>query len=149
MSRMVLAPVSGSLSQTTRRMVTLRGTANVMPRSWHSSTSYLSFRPTGSSQVSQVTGLFSLRCPHFPQWISRSPRGSVMMVTPQKVQGRPSLSRPVSRPHLHSQLPIAYSTNSSEQFSRRSVMGKTLLNTDCRPASSRSPGSTRICRKRS
>ena len=44
---------------------------------------------------------------------------------------------------------VEYSTNSSEQFSRRSVMGKTLLNTDCKPASSRSPGSTRICRKRS
>ena len=44
---------------------------------------------------------------------------------------------------------IEYSTNSSEQFSRRSVIGKTLLNTDCRPASSRSAGITRICRKRS
>ena len=149
MSRMVLAPVSGSLSHTTRRMVTFRGTANVMPRSWHSSTSYLSFRPTGSSQVSQVTGVLLLRWPHFGQWISRSPRGSMMMVAAQNVQGRPSLSRPTMRPHLHSQFPIAYSTNSSEQFSRRSVIGKTLLKTDCRPASSRSLGRTRICRKRS
>ena len=106
MSRIVRAPVSGSLSQTTRRMVTLRGTANVMPRSWHSSTSYLSLRPTGSSQVSHVTGRFSLRCPHLPQWISRSPRGSVMIVAPQNVQGRPSLSSPTRRPHLHSQFPI-------------------------------------------
>ena len=146
---MVLAPVSGSLSQTTSRMVTFRGTAKVMPRSWHSSTSYLSFSPTGSSQVSQVMGVFSFRCPHLGQWISRSPRGSMMMVAAQKVQGRPSLSRPTRRPHLHSQLPMEYSTNSSEQFSRRSVMGKTLLNTDCRPASSRSPGRTRICRNRS
>ncbi len=106
MSRMVLAPVSASLSQTTRRMVTLRGTANVMPRSWHSSTSYLSFSPTASSQVSQVTGWFSLKWPHFGQWISRSPRGSLMIVAAQKVQGRPSLSSPTSRPHLHSQFPI-------------------------------------------
>ena len=42
-----------------------------------------------------------------------------------------------------------YSTNSRKQFSRRSAMGNTLLKTDCRPASSRSAGSTRICRKRS
>ncbi len=86
--------------------MTLRGTANVIPRSWHSSTSYLSLRPTGSSQVSQVTGRFSLKWPHFGQWISRSPRGSVMMVAAQKVQGLPSLSSPTSRPHLHSQFPI-------------------------------------------
>ena len=38
--------------------------------------------------------MFSLRCPHFGQWISRSPRGSMMMVAAQNVQGRPSLSRP-------------------------------------------------------
>src|SRR4051812_6066672 len=121
MSRMVLAWVSGSLSHTTRRIVTLRGTANVMPRSWHSSTSYFSFKPTGSSQVSHFTGTFSFRWSHLGQWISRSPRGSVMIVDPQNVQGRPSLSSPTRRPHLHSQLPIEYSTNSSEQFSRRSV----------------------------
>ena len=53
------------------------------------------------------------------------------------------------RPHLHSQFPIEYSTNSREQFSLRSVIGKTLLKTDWRPASSRSPGSTLIWRKRS
>ncbi len=130
MSRMVLAPVSGSLSHTTRRIVTFRGTAKVIPRSWHSSTSYLSFRPTASSQVSQAVGLFSLRWPHFAQWISRSPRGSVMRVAPQKLHGRPSLSRPTMRPHLHSQFPMEYSTNSREQFSLRSVIGNTLLNTD-------------------
>ena len=106
MSRIVLAPVSASLSQTTRRIVTLSGTAKVIPRSWHSSTSYLSFKPTGSSQVSQVTGWFSFRCPHLAQWISRSPRGSVIRVAPQKVHGRPSLSSPTRRPHLHSQFPI-------------------------------------------
>jgi hypothetical protein len=106
MSRIVLAPVSASLSHTTSRIVTLSGTANVMPRSWHSSTSYLSFKPTGSSQVSQVCGRFSFRCPHFGQWISRSPRGSVMIVAWQKLQARPSLSSPTSRPHLHSQFPI-------------------------------------------
>ncbi len=39
--------------------------------------------------------------------------------------------------------------NSSELFSRKSLMGKTDLNTDCRPASSRSLGRRFICRKRS
>ena len=51
-------------------------------------------------------GRFSLKWPHFGQWISRSPRGSVMIVAAQKVQGRPSLSSPTRRPHLHSQFPI-------------------------------------------
>src|ERR1043165_9739782 len=74
MSRMVRAWVSGSLSQTTRRMVTFNGTAKVMPRSWHSSTSYLSLSPTGSSHVSQLTARFSFTCPHFGQWISLRPR---------------------------------------------------------------------------
>jgi hypothetical protein len=50
MSRMLRVPVSGSLSQTTRRMVTLRGTVKFIPRSWHSGTSYLNFRATGSPQ---------------------------------------------------------------------------------------------------
>ena len=34
------APVSSSTSQTTRRSVTFSGAAKVMPRCWHSSTSY-------------------------------------------------------------------------------------------------------------
>ena len=52
-------------------------------------------------------------------------------------------------PHLHSQLPIEYSMNSSDEFSRKSLIGKTDLKTDCRPASSRSDGSRFICRNRS
>ena len=39
--------------------------------------------------------------------------------------------------------------NSSEEFSRKSLIGKTDLKTDCRPASSRSAGIRFICRKRS
>ena len=39
-SRMVWVFVSLSLSTTLRRSVTLSGIANVMPRSWHSSTVY-------------------------------------------------------------------------------------------------------------
>src|SRR6266516_4893633 len=116
MSRMVFTPVSGSLFQTTRRIVTLSGTAYVMPRSWHSSTSYFSFRPTVLPQLSH-----GLR-----RWWS-----------------------PANRPHLHSQLPIEYSMNSSDEFSRKSLIGKTDLKTDCRPASSRSEGSRFICRNRS
>ena len=50
---------------------------------------------------------------------------------------------------MHSQLPIEYSMNSSDEFSRKSLIGKTDLKTDCRPASSRSEGSRFICRKRS
>src|SRR5215510_11591699 len=39
--------------------------------------------------------------------------------------------------------------NSSDEFSRKSLIGKTDLKTDCRPASSRSEGRRFICRKRS
>ena len=39
--------------------------------------------------------------------------------------------------------------NSSEEFSRKSEIGKTDLNTDCSPASSRSEGNRFICRNRS
>ena len=71
MSRMVLTPVSGSLFQTTSRMVTLSGTAYVMPRSWHSSTSYFSFIATVWPQMSQTSpramfGGAAARAQHFP-----------------------------------------------------------------------------------
>src|SRR5260370_8217655 len=115
MSRIVLAPVSGSLSHTTSRIVTFRGTAKVIPRSWHSSTSYLSFSPTGSSQVSQVTGPFSFRGPHFRQWISRSPRGAVWRVAPQQVQGPPNLSRPPMPPHSPPPPPLPYPLHPTDQ----------------------------------
>jgi len=50
---------------------------------------------------------------------------------------------------LHSQFPIVYSTNSSEQVCRKSWIGKIERNTACRPALSRSAGGVCICRKRS
>jgi len=55
---------------------------------------------------------------------------------------------PLQLAALHSQLPIEYSMNSSDEFSRKSLIGKTDLNTDWRPASSRSLGRRFICRNR-
>src|SRR3990172_9109377 len=110
-------------------MVTFSGTEYVMPRSWHSSTSYLSFKPTESPQVSQTVPRFSFALPQEGQGISRSPMGLVRMVAPQPVHLRRRCCRPSSFPHLHSQTPIAYSTNWSSQFSRKSVMGKIDLKT--------------------
>ena len=75
MSRMVLTPVSGSLFQTTSRIVTFSGTAKVMPRSWHSSTSYFSFSPTVWPQMSQTSPRASLARPHRGQSTSLSPYG--------------------------------------------------------------------------
>src|SRR6185295_7506166 len=149
MSRIVLTPVSGSLFHTTRRMVTFSGTAYVMPRSWHSSTSYLSFRPTVLPQMSQTSPRAWFALPHRGHSTSRSPYGSAISVVPQLLHGFRKWWRPCSLPHLHSQLPIEYSMNSSDEFSRKSLIGKTDLNTDCSPASSRSLGRRFICRKRS
>src|SRR6476646_2006653 len=149
MSRMVFTPVSGSLFQTTRRIVTFSGTAYVMPRSWHSSTSYFSFSPTVFPQMSQTSPRAWLALPQRGQSTSRSPYGSATSVAPQLLHGLRRWCRPESLPHLHSQLPIEYSMNSSEEFSRKSLIGNTDLNTDCRPASSRSLGRRFICRKRS
>src|SRR3990170_3684512 len=146
---MVFTPVSGSLFQTTRRMVTLSGTAYVMPRSWHSSTSYFSLRPTVLPQMSQTSPRASLDRPQVGQSTSCSPYGSATSVVPHATHGFRRWCRPDSRPHLHSQLPIEYSMNSSDEFSRKSLIGKTDLKTDCRPASSRSEGSRFICRNRS
>ena len=50
---------------------------------------------------------------------------------------------------MHSQLPIEKSTKSSCEMLRKSVIGKTEVNTECRPLSSRSLGSLSIWRKRS
>ena len=71
------------------------------------------------------------------------------MVAPQPTHAFRRWCSPCSRPHLHSQFPIEYSMNSSDEFSRKSLIGKTDLNTDCRPMSSRSEGSRVICRNRS
>ena len=73
MSRMVFTPVSGSLFQTTRRIVTFSGTAYVMPRSWHSSTSYFSFSPTVLPQMSQTSPRAWFAFPQRGQSTSRSP----------------------------------------------------------------------------
>src|SRR3954462_10816720 len=149
MSLILLAPVSGSLFHTTRRIVTFSGTANVMPRSWHSSTSYFSFRPTVFPQMSQTSPRAWLALPQRGHSTSRSPYGSAMSVAPHWLQGLRRWCSPWSLLHLHSQLPIEYSMNSSDEFSRKSEIGNTDLKTDCSPASSRSAGRRFICRKRS
>src|SRR2546430_10612844 len=128
MSRMVFTPVSGSLFQTTRRMVTLSGTAYVMPRSWHSSTSYFSFIATVWPQMSQTSPRAWLAMPQRGQSTSWSPYGSATSVAPQFLQGFRRWCRPESLPHLHSQLPIEYSMNSSDEFSRKSDRKSTRLN---------------------
>src|SRR6266850_4148295 len=120
-----------------------------MPRSWHSSTSYLSFRATVLPQMSQTSPRAWLPLPQRGQRTSRSPYGSAISVAPQPLQGLRRWWSPCSLLHLHSQLPIEYSMNSSEEFSRKSLIGKTDLNTDWRPASSRSLGRRFICRNRS
>ena len=129
--------------------MTLSGTANVMPRSWHSSTSYFSFICTVVPQRSQTSPRASLARPHDGQITAPSPYGSATSTVPQPSHFLRRCSRPASRPHLHSQLPIEYSMNSSDEFSRKSLIGKTDLKTDCRPTSSRSAGRRFICRNRS
>src|SRR4029079_5051006 len=120
-----------------------------MPRSWHSSTSYFSLRATVWPQMSQTSPRATLAVPHFGQRTSLSPYGSAIRVCPQFLHGFRRWCRPCSLAHLHSQLPIEYSMNSSDEFSRKSLIGKTDLTTDCSPWSSRSDGSRFICRKRS
>src|SRR5688572_17772367 len=105
MSRMDFWPVTGSLSQMTRRKVTLSGTENVMPRSRHSLTVYLCFKETGSPHSSHES-LMRVPTPHtwhviirvrLPSWRS----GALHL--PQ-CDGRWWL--PWRAPHLHSQFPI-------------------------------------------
>src|SRR5205814_578114 len=98
-----LTPVSGSLFQTTSRIVTLSGTANVMPRSWHSSTSYLSFIDTVVPQMSHTSPRASLALPQDGQITAPSPYGSAMSTVPQLSHFLRRCSRPIKRPHLHSQ----------------------------------------------
>ena len=120
-----------------------------MPRSWHSSTSYFSLSATVWPQMSQTSPRAWLPVPHFGHRTSLSPYGSQISVWPQLLHGLRRWCRPWSLPHLHSQLPIEYSMNSSDEFSRKSLIGNTDLNTDCRPWSSRSEGRRFICKKRS
>src|SRR5687767_13861060 len=118
-----------------------------MPRSWHSSTSYFSFRPTVLPQMSQTSPRALLALLQRGQSTSPPPYRSAISVAPQLLHGFRRWWSPASLPHLHSQLPIEYSMNSREEFSRKSLIGNTDLNTDCRPASSRSLGRRFICRK--
>src|SRR5579862_4656109 len=106
-----------------------------MPRSSHSATSYFSCNPTGSPHLLQSTS---------PRW-----NGSVFTVCPQLRQVVRRWFSPLRWPHLHSQLPMAYSTKSNCETLRKSVIGNTDWNTACKPPSSRSLGSASICRKRS
>src|SRR4029077_10828240 len=119
-----------------------------MPRSWHSSTSYFSLSATVLPQMSHTSPRAWFALPHRGHSTSRSPYGSAIKVVPHWLQGLRRCSSPWSLLHLHSQLPIEYSMNSSDEFSRKSLIGKTDLNTDWRPASSRSPGRRFICRNR-
>src|SRR4030095_14479838 len=120
-----------------------------MPRSWHSSTSYFSFIPPVWPQMSQTSPRAWFATPQRGQSTSWSPYGSATSVAPQFLHGLRRWCRAARLAALHSQLPIEYSINSSDEFSRKSLIGKTDLNTDCSPASSRSDGSRFICRKRS
>src|SRR6185437_305907 len=130
-------------------MVTLSGAEYVMPRSSHSLTSYFNCNVTGSPHLLQKVGVFLLNAPHFAQITSPDLYGFVTTEAPQLRQVARRWCNPRRWPHLHSQLPIAYSTKSSWLTPRKSLIGNTELNTDCRPSSSRSPGSRSICRKRS
>ena len=96
--------------------------------------------------MSQISTRFLLITPHFWQLTVSSCGWSVMIFEPQFAQVMRRCSRPLREPHLHSQFPIANLTKSSEQVSRKSLKGKTLVKTDCNPVSSRSSGRRFICR---
>ncbi len=87
-------------------MVTLRGAAKVMPRSWHSVTSYFNWSATGSPHLLQNVTTFLLKVPHLVQRTSPTLKGSVMTVWPQFLQVLRKWWSPFRLPHLHSQLPI-------------------------------------------
>ena len=110
-----------------------------MPRSWHSSTSYLSFSADRvAADVADVAArlvpLAAARAEHLAVAVRVGHQRGAAVARTASAGG----AGPTSLPHLHSQLPIEYSMNSSEEFSRKSLIGKTDLNTDCSPASSRS-----------
>src|SRR5205823_9371763 len=105
-SRTLFFCVSGSLEYTVRRIVTFRGAAYVIPRSWHSCMSYLSCRPTGSPHLLQNVTTFLLKVPQCWQRMSPAWKGSVRMVAPQLRHVDRRWCSPFRLPHLHSQLPI-------------------------------------------
>src|ERR1044071_6083950 len=107
MSRIVLAPVSGSLSKIVKRMMTFSGAAYVMPRSWHSATSYFKFSWTGSPHLLQNVTWFLFMVPHFGHMtVGSAWNGFVVMVAPQDLHVLRRWCRPLRLPHLHSQLPM-------------------------------------------
>src|SRR5271157_3173999 len=107
------------------RMVTFSGAEYVMPRSSHSATSYFSCSPTGSPHLLQKSGVLALYVPHLPQSTSPGWNGSVFTVAPQLRHVVRRWFSPLRWPHLHSQLPMAYSTKSNCEMLRKSVIGNT------------------------
>src|SRR5580692_12050067 len=83
MSRIERLPVSASLSKIVRRIVTFSGAEYVMPRSWHSFTSYFSCNVTGSPHLLQNVGVFLLNVPHFAHSTSPVLYGLVTTDAPQ------------------------------------------------------------------
>ena len=115
MSLISFDPEAESFSYTTSRIFTLRGTVKCMPRSWHSATSYLNLSETGSPHISQWSTRFSFAQPQSGQ-VCRGALGFCEIVFfPHFTQVMRRCSSPSSFPHLHSQFPMVYSTNSSEQ----------------------------------
>ena len=104
-----------------------------MPRSWHSATEYFICRSTGLPHTSQSETLFGFCAPHLSQETISSCGWAVTIRAPQLRQSMRRCSRPLSLPHLHSQLPIAYLTNCSSQAPRKSANGNTLVKTAWSP----------------
>src|SRR6266571_205200 len=109
-----------------------------MPLSWHSATEYFICRSTGLPQTSQSVTRLTFCVPQLGHETVSSCGCAVTIRAPQERQSMRRCSRPLSLPHLHSQLPIAYLTNCSSQAPRKSEKGKTLVKTACRPDTSRS-----------
>src|SRR5262245_14182782 len=120
-----------------------------MPRSWHSCTSYLNFSETGSPQMSQMAMRLSLTWPQSGHSTLNTFGLGTAIFLPHLEQAIRRCCSPSSLPHLHSQFPMEYSSNSSEEVPRKSEIGKIDLNTACKPVSSRSDGAVYICRNRS
>ncbi len=148
MSRTDLRPPVPSFSKTVSLILTFSGAEKVIPRCWHSSTSYFSLRLTGSPHFWQKVTLLAVIRPHLPQSSLAGPLGSLWIGALQCWHLVRRWNSPLSDAHLHSQSPIVYSTKSSELISRKSEIGNTDLNTASSPVSSRSLGSRSICRKR-
>src|ERR1035438_3440759 len=101
-----------------------------MPRSSHSVMSYFNCKPTGSPHLPQKVETFLLNVPHL--WQSTSwpmAYGLVITVAPQFRQVDRKWCNPFRFPHLHSQFPMAKSTNSRDETPWKSWIGKTELNT--------------------